>query len=594
MPANPSVDAATSSPSFTTCSHCPHVATDTFARWPDQRTAVILIGLTGAVLSINPALERLATSVPAGVSVAELAGRCAPPSGAEQIQRTASGTIIVYYSAGRRSGVDRVDPSSGKAIAPYAPPAYARWFKEFHRSLLLDTPGSAAVGIAALLMLLVSVSGLLLLVKRVGGWRQLARPLHGNRSQRWHAAVARFAVAGLLLSAVTGSYMSAATFTLIADGSQDEPDIPANNWRLAAARWARLPALLATRLVDLRELSFPLAGDSSAVYTLRTRQGDAYVDQSSGALLAFRAHSNVREAFELIYQLHTGEGLWWLGLALGLSSALGAPWLAVTGIAVWWQRQRAKPRIANNSAPASADTVILVGSENNSSWGFARALHDALRQAGQRVHTAPMNQFSSRHNAARQLFILTATYGDGDAPASATHFLTNLAGIAPNQAASYAVLGFGDPPVPHVLPVCTGGRRGDGGARMAPLAGTGPDRPPVAAGIRALGEPGRRAAGPRARTRLCAGTSAHACAAVTRAHRLRRGGARSHCRAALHCRPAARQRRLAEKQACLPSTAPLRGRRPGRRHGARQFHAALFIRWRADRVTAYIFFTIIC
>ena len=405
---------------------------------------VILIGLTGAVLSISPALERLATSVPAGVSVAELAGRVARHyPGAEQIQRTASGTIIVYYSAGDVSGVDRVDPSSGKAIAPYAPPAYARWFKELHRSLLLDTPGSAAVGIAALLMLLVSVSGLLLLVKRVGGWRQLARPLHGNRSQRWHAAVARFAVTGLLLSALTGSYMSAATFTLIADGSQDEPDIPATTSGGSPLPAARLPALLATRLVDLRELSFPLAGDSSAVYTLRTRQGDAYVDQSSGALLAFRAHSNVREAFELIYQLHTGEGLWWLGLALGLS-ALGAPWLAVTGIAVWWQRQRAKPRIANNSAPASADTVILVGSENNSTWGFARALHDALRQAGQRVHTAPMNQFSSRHNAARQLFILTATYGDGDAPASATHFLTKLAGIAPNQAASYAVLGFGD------------------------------------------------------------------------------------------------------------------------------------------------------
>ena len=225
---------------------------------------VMLIGLTGAVLSINPALERLATSVPAGVSVAELAGRVARHyPGAEQIQRTASGTIIVYYSAGDISGVDRVDPSSGKAIAPYAPPAYARWFKELHRSLFLDTPGSAAVGIAALLMLLVSVSGLLLLAKRVGGWRQLARPLHGNRSQRWHAAVARLALAGLLLSALTGSYMSAATFALISDGGQDEPDIPATTSGGSPLPAARLPALLATRLVDLRELSFPLAGDRS-------------------------------------------------------------------------------------------------------------------------------------------------------------------------------------------------------------------------------------------------------------------------------------------------------------------------------------------
>ncbi|NRR30191.1 PepSY domain-containing protein [Oxalobacteraceae bacterium] len=405
---------------------------------------VVLLGITGALLSIDPALDRLGTSQPVGVSVAELADRVVRhyPS-AEQIQRTPSGSLIVYFSTPSGAAVDRVDAASGKAIAHYVPSVFSRWVKKLHRSLLLDTPGRVVSGITALAMLVLCVSGTCLLIKRVGGWRQVIRPLHGSRSQRWHAAVGRVALAGLLMSALTGIYMSAATFGLISDGMKAEPDFPASTSGGPPAPVSAMPALMAADLADLRELVFPIAGDRSAVYTLRTVQGDAYVDQSTGAALSYRAHSGVREAYELVYQLHTGEGLWWLGLMLGLC-ALGAPWLAVTGMTVWWQRQRAKPRIPANGAAQSAETVILVGSENNSTWGFARVLHDGLRKAGQQVHTAPMNQLSSRYNAARNLFLLTATYGDGDAPASARQFLALLARVPSNRAAGYAVLGFGD------------------------------------------------------------------------------------------------------------------------------------------------------
>ncbi|MES2756241.1 MAG: PepSY domain-containing protein [Pseudomonadota bacterium] len=405
---------------------------------------VIILGITGALLSIDPALDRLGTSLPAGVSVAELTDRVVRQyPGAEQIQRTPSGSLIVYYSSDSGAAAVRVDPATGKAIAPHVPSAFSRWVKQLHRSLFLDTPGRAASGITALAMLVLCISGALLLIKRVGGWRQVIRPLHGSRSQRWHAEVGRVALAGLLLSALTGTYMSAATFGLIADGMQAEPDFPATTSGGPPLPASRLPALMAADLADLRELVFPIPGDRSAVYTLRTVQGDAYVDQSTGAALSYRPHSGVREAYELIYQLHTGEGLWWLGLLLGLC-ALGAPWMAVTGATVWWQRQRAKPRIPDNSAAQSAETVILVGSENNSTWGFARALHDGLRKAGQRVHTAPMNLLKSRYDAARNVFVLAATYGDGDAPASANQFLALLERVPANPAARYAVLGFGD------------------------------------------------------------------------------------------------------------------------------------------------------
>ena len=405
---------------------------------------VMLLGFTGALLSLDPALDRLGTSVPANMSVAELAGMVARHyPGVEQIQRTPSGSLIVYYSTDSGASAVRVDPATGKAIAPYAPSALSRWLKQLHRSLLLDTPGRVASGITALAMLVLCISGSVLLVKRVGGWRQVIGPLHGSSSQRRHAKVGRVAVAGLLLTALTRTYMSGATFGLISDGMQDEPDFPATTSGGPPRPASRLPALMAADLAHLRELVYPIPGDRSAVYTLRTVQGDAYVDQSSGALLSYRAHSGVREVYELVYQLHTGEGLWWLGLMLGLC-ALCAPWLALSGATVWWQRQRAKPRFAGNSAAQAAQTVILVGSENNSTWGFARVLHDALRKAGQKVHTAPMNQLASRYSAASKLFLLTATYGDGGAPASASQFLALLERAPANPATHFAVLGFGD------------------------------------------------------------------------------------------------------------------------------------------------------
>ncbi|MGB4859816.1 MAG: PepSY domain-containing protein [Dokdonella sp.] len=412
---------------------------------------VVVLAISGAILSLDPTLDRLDATVPAQgqISVATLAGRVAQHyPGAEQIQRTPSGTILVYYDRGGQVGIDRVDPLTGQGIAPYAPSAFSRWMKNLHRSFLLDTPGRVVAGILALIMLVLVISGVVLLVKRVGGWRHLAGPLRGTLVQRWHAQVGRIVVFGLLLSALTGIYMSAATFEFISDGAQNEPDFPSTVATGPPAPVATLAALQAVDLNDFRELVYPYPNDPSAVYSLSTAQGDGYVDQVNGALLSYLPHGGVRRAYELIYELHTGEGLWWLGLILGLC-ALSVPLMSVTGTLTWWQRRQSMPRLVENSGAQSADTIILVGSENNSTWGFAATLHEALTQAGLRVHTAAMNQVASEYRQAQRLFILTATYGDGDAPSSAQRFLTRLPKLKANPNTGFAVLGFGDRQFPQ-------------------------------------------------------------------------------------------------------------------------------------------------
>src|SRR5690606_17794049 len=63
--------------------------------------------------------------------------------------------------------------------------------------------------------------------------------------------------------------------------------------------------------------------------------------------------------------------------------------------------------------------------------------------------TAAMNQLAREYRQAKHLFILTATYGDGDAPSSAQQFLARVPSVKVSPETGFAVLGFGDRQFPQ-------------------------------------------------------------------------------------------------------------------------------------------------
>lgn len=410
---------------------------------------LLVVALTGSVLSVFPTMEQAQAVDANGIDVATLAGRVgARVPGVQTLVRQPSGTIVAYHLVGEEQRASIIDPASGEAVAAYRPSAVQRWVKNLHRKLLLDDVGRAATGIAAACMLVIVLSGLTLLARRMGGWRQLSGPVRGNTLQRLHNETARVALAGLVLSAATGLVMSLATFGLMPEGGGTDPFFDVRPSAATTMALARMPALQAVDVSRLQQLKLASPDDPADVIELETADGAGAIDPAAGTWLAYRALDGWQRLHATVRMLHTGDGLWWLGLLLGASS-LAVPLLAVTGFLLWLRRRQALPRLAGNAAAQDADTVLLVGSETNTTWGFAVALHAALTQAGLRVHTAAMNDVAARYRSARRLLVLTATYGDGEAPESARQFLAKLARVPASTGVAFAVLGFGDRQFPQ-------------------------------------------------------------------------------------------------------------------------------------------------
>ena len=421
-------------------------------RWPGLLAAVLVLALSlsGVALSLFPAMERLASAdAVRGQTVADLAARVLETHpGVEQIRRSPSGRITAYWFDADQAGAAEVDPATGQDIASADQGAVQRWLTDFHRAFLLDDMGRYVTATGALAMLVLALSGMVLVARRQGGWRKWAAPIRGPRAGRWHAELARVAVFGLGLSAVTALWMVASTFDLL-PVDEANPAFPQTVSGMTGLSPAEMAALQAVPVSDLRDLTFPYAGDAADVFTLTTGSGTGYVDQGTGALLVWQAPGPWTTAGEWIYLLHTGDGAALWGLVLGLA-ALTVPVLSVTGGLVWWRNRRSRPRLPGMVAASAAETVLLVGSEGGSTWGFADALARALQAHGQKVHLAALSSFAPQTYArAERLVVFTATWGEGDAPASARGALERIAAAAPRNGVPMVVLGFGDRSFPR-------------------------------------------------------------------------------------------------------------------------------------------------
>jgi len=409
---------------------------------------ITALALSGAILAVFPVTNSFGVApVAAGVSVADLAGElsAALPQ-IDRIDVQASGRIVAQYTDTNdipQSGI--VDPASGKTLQnDTGNGGFYVWLKDFHRSFLLGDGGRITAGIGAAALALISASGLVLLASRMGGWGKVFSQPKGTFSARLHTVLTRLTLLPFVLSSLTAIYLTLTQFEVITVTHAASLAFPESTQGLPAVSPGTLAALKAVPLSDLRSLTFPYPGDSHDVFTVQTTAGLTVVDQFTGMVLEVVPATISQRVYNWIYALHTGEGLAWLGALLGLAAAM-IPVLGATGVVIWAYRRRARPsRVPGNVPATGAEIVVLVGSESGSTWGFAKSLHRDLTAAGRAVHLAEINAFSGQYPTAKLVLFLTATYGDGHAPASAAKALSVLIRQTSIPTWRYAVVGFGD------------------------------------------------------------------------------------------------------------------------------------------------------
>lgn len=415
-------------------------------------SALLLVSAaTGLVLSGASLTEQFGQLGAPGDSVAVVAERISQHlPNVERLERSANGTLLATLGGDVEEPLHVVDPATGEDLGPYAPSATLEWLRDLHRELLLGSTGRWLSGLAALALALLSISGAILLARRLGGWRRLLTPIRAGQGMlHWHTVVARWALPGLAVLALSGLYLSATSLGLLGDGSDNEPAYPEGIQAAPHLPVGTLAALRQIDLPELRELEFPNAADDIHYLSLRTASGSGFVNAASGQWISFQRNGAAQNLYETAYALHTGEGmpLWSMALA-GL--ALSTLFLCGSGLLGWWQR-RGRVGEQDTGAPAEqAEAVILVGSQSGSTWAYARQLQTQLQAAGRPVHVAAMNAVQDDYPQARCVLLLAATYGDGQAPDSAGQFLDRLAEARwPARGLPVAVLGFGDRQFPR-------------------------------------------------------------------------------------------------------------------------------------------------
>ena len=391
---------------------------------------VMVLSISGTVLATQPIYDRVISDSGAGdLSVADMLRNVAganPALEGERIKRDASGQFKLTFAQNNRRQERIVDPATGEFLPEHKEPAIYAFMRDLHRSFTLGEDGRILSAIGAIAMTFLTITGFALFIRRMGGLRQLFVPIQGRGADALHSIVGRLLFVPLVITAVTALWLSAVTFDLIPAGAGRAPAYPESLEELdAVARWG-LHGLQPIALADVEEIVFPIPDDWFDVWAVKTNVAYVFFDQFTGDEISRDPVPVAGRIMEYVTLLHTAEGLWPWAIVLFISS-LAVPFFSITGVMVWWRnRRQGRGRLRNNASTGSAKVVILVGSEGNATWGFGKALRAAFHTQRWPVRLGAMNELRRDLPKAEYLLVLASTYGDGDAPKSASRFLTQL------------------------------------------------------------------------------------------------------------------------------------------------------------------------
>lgn len=336
-----------------------------------------------------------------------------------------------------------IDPKSGKKLGyPKEKEALFQWTTNLHRSLFLKGIGRFFVGLISFLLCLITVTGLLLLAKRQGGFTRLfSKVQKDNFEQRYHVLIGRWFMLPVLVVAASGVFLSAEKFSLLPSDKLTHSNFTIQDDGIPESASAELGPFKNITLSEVRKVTFPFSEFPEDYFEIALTDKEIYVHQYTGEILSEASYPFVALASRLSLRLHTGEGsiIWSFVL---LATCISILFFIYTGFAMALKRSRKIKIAAPLLDKDECEFIVLVGSETGTTNQFASLFQNALTKAGKRVHKAELNQYTS-YKKAEHIIVFTATYGKGEAPTNARRFLEKFKQTQYERNIDYSVVGFG-------------------------------------------------------------------------------------------------------------------------------------------------------
>ena len=274
-----------------------------------------------------------------------------------------------------------IDPFTAEVIGEsFETPGIFEWSRALHRSLFLKSTGRFIIGITSLFLVFMCISGLWLVVQKQGGWSKfLTRVVKNDFYQDWHTKLGRWSLLVLLIVSLTGTYLFLNRFEVVPRLQLSHQPDESRMVEGPKRSLADFPALEEVPLADLRLLNFPFAEDAAEFYEVKLHNRELLVNQFTGEAVSQIDYPLVNLMHDLSFALHTGEGTIIWALVLGLSS-LAILFFIYSGMAIFLKRGKVKTD--NPFAADDCEYIVLVGSEQGSTYRYASALHKALLTEG--------------------------------------------------------------------------------------------------------------------------------------------------------------------------------------------------------------------
>lgn len=334
-----------------------------------------------------------------------------------------------------------IDVNSGKIIGkPEKKSEFIQWVTSLHRSLFLHDTGRIIIGINAFLLFLIALSGTFLVIQRQKGiMRFFATLPKEGWTQFLHVFTGRWFLLPVLIISLSGTYLTLNRFKLFGEAKQNHKEISFPDQAPEQQEITAFKTFQNIKLSEVQKMEFPFTDDVEEFYTLKLQDRELLVNQFNGSVLSEIKYPKTVLLEALSLDLHTGRtnAVW--AIILGISS-ISILFFMYSGFAMSWKRM--KNKIKNQFSAEESNIIILVGSENGSTLGFANAIQKQLVKFGKKVFITEMNAVKSFPNA-EQLLIFTSTHGLGDAPSNATQFEKLIGELHFPKAVQTSVIGFG-------------------------------------------------------------------------------------------------------------------------------------------------------